>query len=208
MLNLLKAILSFIDARMGEPSTYASLSVILASAGFNVSDGVMHTVAMYGMVAAGALGVLLSESNIKPGVQVAEDVAKAAVAGIKAMPVTTAGLAIVAMASLSACSAQQGVAVLTAAGVSQAQATTIVSDSAAAGQLFCQSESGVVAVAGANVVGATGQAVANVCAVATAAGALTPVAPPAGTVATVVAVAPIVIAALEASKAAIVVPAK
>lgn len=197
MLNLLK----FIDARLGEPSTYASLAAVLAMSGVSVDSAAMHQIALYGVVAAGGLGVLLSESSSKTAGAVADDVLKAIVAGVKAMPTTAAALALLAFGSLSACGTpEQGAAVLIAAGVPAATAQTLTSDAAAAGQLFCQSESGVVAVAGANVIGATGTAVAAACAAASASGALTPVAPPTGTVAKMVAITPVVIAALEASK--------
>jgi hypothetical protein len=197
VLNLLK----FLDARFGEPSTYASIAVLLAASGAHIDNATMHTIAMYGVVVASAFGVLLSEAGAKPAAQVAADVLKATVAGVKAMPVAALALMLAGAGALSACGTPtQGAAVLTAAGVPAATAQTITSDAAAAGQLFCQSESGVVAVAGANVVGATGAAVSAVCAAASATGALTPVAPPTGTVAKVVAVTPVVIAALEASK--------
>lgn len=94
----------------------------------------------------------------------------------------------------------QGTDLLTSVGVSAATAATIASDTAAVGQLFCTDGVQFVAVAGATVTGATADKVAKACAAASVAGALTPAAAPTGTVAQLVSIAPVVLAALDASK--------
>ena len=60
MLNLLK----LFDARMGEPSTYASIAVLLGLLNVNVDPGVMHTVATG---SSGHLGLYRLETQVTAG---------------------------------------------------------------------------------------------------------------------------------------------
>lgn len=82
MMNLLK----YLDARMGEPSTYASLATMLVALHVNVSSSAMQTITMWGIVVSGTIGVLLSEVGGKPSMQIAQDVLADLVARVKALP--------------------------------------------------------------------------------------------------------------------------
>lgn len=82
MLNLLK----YLDARMGEPSTWASIAMMLGMLGVNLDPGVTHTMAVWGAVASAVLGAVLGEVGTKPTSQIANDAMTALVTAIKAMP--------------------------------------------------------------------------------------------------------------------------
>lgn len=84
MMDLLK----FIDARLGEPSTWAGIAVMLAAAHVSMPAGVWDQITLWGMVLAGAAGVFLKEADTKPTSQIASDVLAALVAAVKAMPDT------------------------------------------------------------------------------------------------------------------------
>lgn len=203
MWSQIKSLLAYADARLGESSTYAAIAGLLLAMGVNVPAGVLHECATWGGIVSGALGIVLAEAGNKPGTQVAADVVANVVQGIKAMPTTAAMLAVLMLGSLSACGT--GAAILTDLGVAASTANTIASDTAVAGQLFCQVNGQWYAVSGATVTNATSQAVANTCTAVAAAGGTTPVpgAPPSGTVANLVSVAQTILDALNASKALI-----
>jgi hypothetical protein len=95
MLNLLK----FVDARLGEPSTWASLAGMLAMVNINVDPGVLHTISLWGAVGAAVLGVLIAETGSgKTTAQIATDAFNTLVAAIKAMPPAAPVALIVALA--------------------------------------------------------------------------------------------------------------
>lgn len=80
-------LLKFIDARLGESSTYASLAVLLALVHVNVDPGTMHVAALWGAVAASVLGVVLAEvGSGKTVPQIASDALGAFLAALKVMP--------------------------------------------------------------------------------------------------------------------------
>lgn len=81
-------ILKFIDARLGEPSTWASIATMLAVAHVSVPAGVWDQVTLWGIVVAGTVGVFLKEAGTKPTTQIASDALSAFVAAVKAMPDT------------------------------------------------------------------------------------------------------------------------
>lgn len=77
-------LLKYINARLGESSTWASIAGLLLLAHVSVPAGAWQSVTMVGIIASGGLGVLLTEAGNKPSAQVAEDVIKAVAAGIAA----------------------------------------------------------------------------------------------------------------------------
>lgn len=136
MMDLLK----FLDARMGEPSTYASLALLLGMMHVNVDPGVLHTISLWGAVAAGVLGVVLAEIGTKTPAQVAGDALAAFVAAVKAMPTEPPKIAAVLLAiglglGLTAC-AQQPDGTL-----------TLKPDTAAALQKLCDKDAQIQPVA-------------------------------------------------------------
>ena len=84
MLELLKTL----DARLGEPSTYASIAAILAMTNLKVDPGLWSYVTEGGVVIFGVLGVMLSEVGKKPVSQVTTDTLAALVTAIKGLPTT------------------------------------------------------------------------------------------------------------------------
>lgn len=82
----MKNLLMTLDARLGEPSTYASLAAMLTLAHVSVDPGVMHTLSTVGIIAAGVMGVFMAEVGKKPVAQIAADAVAALIAGVKALP--------------------------------------------------------------------------------------------------------------------------
>ena len=78
MMDLLK----YLDARLGEPSTYAGLAALLVAAHVNLPAGLWSDITLYGPVIAGALAVVLAEQGKKSAAQIAADV----LASIKGAP--------------------------------------------------------------------------------------------------------------------------
>lgn len=73
-------LLKFIDDRLGEPSTYASLATLLALLHVNVDPGLMHAITLWGAGAAAVLGFLLTEkASGKTPTQILNDLLAAAV---------------------------------------------------------------------------------------------------------------------------------
>jgi len=83
-------LLRYLDARMGEASTYAGVAALLGALHVSVDPGVLHAATLWGMCLAGVLAVVLREAGKVPAAQVAEDAAAALVAGVKAMPAPAA----------------------------------------------------------------------------------------------------------------------
>lgn len=79
MLDLLK----YLDARLGEPGTWASIAAMLVLAHVSVDPGTWHVITAYGIIIAGLLGVVLREIGNKPPMQIANDVAQALLVGLK-----------------------------------------------------------------------------------------------------------------------------
>jgi hypothetical protein len=86
----MRSLLLYLDARFGEPSTYAGLAALLAAGHVSLDPGVLHAVTLWGVVISGVLAVVLSEAGKKPPATIAADVLNALMTGIKAMPETTA----------------------------------------------------------------------------------------------------------------------
>jgi len=84
------ALLKYADARLGEPSTWASISMLLGMAHVSVDPGVLHLITLWAAVASACFGAMLSEIGSKPGAQVAADGLAALVAAVKAMPTDVA----------------------------------------------------------------------------------------------------------------------
>jgi len=149
MLDLLKAL----DARLGEPSTYAGLATMLVLLHINVAPGLWSQVTMWGTVGAAVAAVVLKEVGTKPGAQIAMDAVSALVSAVKALPEnvgkTAAALLLVCVLpaiGLGACSTAQQAAVTnsvaTLASVAAAHNTTaaaLLSD----GALVCGQASSV-----------------------------------------------------------------
>jgi len=90
MMDLLK----FLDARLGEPSTYAGLAALLMAMNVNVDPGLWHQITLYGTVASGVLAALLSETGTQPPAQVALDALTSLATGMKAVSTATAAAAL------------------------------------------------------------------------------------------------------------------
>lgn len=82
MMDLLK----YIDARLGEAATWASIATLLALAHVNIDPGLWHTVTMDGVIASSLLGILLAEGGKKPPAAIALDVLQDAVALLRPSP--------------------------------------------------------------------------------------------------------------------------
>lgn len=80
MMDLLKQI----NARLGEPSTWASIGLMLGMLHLNIDTGTWSQISLWGAVLSGALGVFLKEQG--SDAPVASDVIAALVDGIKKMP--------------------------------------------------------------------------------------------------------------------------
>ena len=77
MMNLL----TYIDDRMGEASTWSAIAALLVALHVNVDPGLMKAITIWGTGFAGVLGFLIAEnSSGKAGIQVAQDILNALVA--------------------------------------------------------------------------------------------------------------------------------
>lgn len=79
-------LLRFLDARLGEPSTWTAIATMLLAAHISVPAGLWEQITLWGMIGAGTAGVFLKEVGTKPTSQIASDVIAALVANVKAMP--------------------------------------------------------------------------------------------------------------------------
>ena len=61
--KLLKAF-NFLLARLGEPSTYASIAAVLAAVGVHMDQGLVHDFLVSGSVISGIIGVFVRESSV------------------------------------------------------------------------------------------------------------------------------------------------
>lgn len=69
------AILKYVDARLGEPSTWSALAALLLALHVNLDPGVLKAMAIWGTGFAGILGFLISESSAgKSSTQTAQDI--------------------------------------------------------------------------------------------------------------------------------------
>jgi hypothetical protein len=69
------AFLKYLDARMGEPSTWASMAVLLGALHFNVSSDTWAAITAWGVIFSGLLGIALSEKAAGKGTaQIAQDI--------------------------------------------------------------------------------------------------------------------------------------
>lgn len=78
--------LKFIDARLGEASTWTAIATMLLAAHINVDAGVWHQVTLWGMIGSGVAGILLKEVGTKPAMQITQDMLNGFVAAVKALP--------------------------------------------------------------------------------------------------------------------------
>lgn len=179
-------LLTFIVARLKEPSTYAALATLLGVLHVSVSPGAISDVSFYGAIVAGLAGVVLTERG-KPAAQIAADALAAADAAAKAFPKAAAVLALMLGTAfgLAACQnpptpAQTAGAINVAATIAAyaAQNNTTAADILAKGALVCGVagtipgqlvEAGVVAVANkagvpVSVTNASAALVADACA--------------------------------------------
>ncbi len=70
----MRGLLVYLDARLGESSTWASISAALVAAHINVPPGLWTQVTLWGAILAAGAGVLLREAGNKPPATVAADV--------------------------------------------------------------------------------------------------------------------------------------
>jgi len=82
----MKSLLLYLDARLGEPSTWVAIAGLLAAAHVSVAPGAWAQITLWGGVVSCCLGVVLKEAGNKPPQQIATDVLDAFVQGVHAMP--------------------------------------------------------------------------------------------------------------------------
>lgn len=80
MLDLVK----YLNARLAEPATWASIAMLLGLAHVSVDPGLWSTITAYGVIGAGLLGIVLREAGNKPTTQIAVDVVETLAAAIRA----------------------------------------------------------------------------------------------------------------------------
>ena len=173
--------LRYLDARLGEASTYATLSAMLAATHVSVPDGAWKQVTLWGMIAAGVAGVLLKEAGTKPSTEIAQDMLAQFVSAVKTLPAdatktaATVLLAIGVATGLAACGMTPSQAAqdvdLIATGLEGAIAvavpnaptavTTALSDISAASSAFASADSTTAQQTTAQRISADIQAVAN-----------------------------------------------
>lgn len=61
--NLVTKDISWLGARLREPSTYAGLSAVLAAVGLNLDPGVAHSLAMVGTGIGGLIAFFIPEGK-------------------------------------------------------------------------------------------------------------------------------------------------
>lgn len=71
------AFLKWIDARLGEPSTYAGIAALLTVCHVTVDAPLMQAITFWGAAVAGILSVIVSEAGTKSPSAIAVDVLKA-----------------------------------------------------------------------------------------------------------------------------------
>ena len=81
----MKSLLLYLDARLGEPSTWVAIGGLLSAAHVSVAPGALAQITIWAGVFAFALGVLLKEAGNKPPQQIAADVLGAFVQGVQEM---------------------------------------------------------------------------------------------------------------------------
>lgn len=79
----MRDLLLFLDARLGEPSTYSGLAALFLATHVNVDPGVMHAITLWGTGIAAGMAALLSEVGQKPPSQIASDAVEALAAALK-----------------------------------------------------------------------------------------------------------------------------
>ena len=81
MMAKLVIVLTYVDARLGEASTWSAFSALLVALHVNVSSDLMHALTIWGAVGAGWLGFLLKEQSSGKGAgQTAQDILNALIA--------------------------------------------------------------------------------------------------------------------------------
>jgi hypothetical protein len=81
MMAKLLAVLSYVDERMGEASTWSSLSAMLLALHVNVDPGLWHAITLWGSLGSAGLGFLIKEaSSGKTPSQMGQDILDALVA--------------------------------------------------------------------------------------------------------------------------------
>jgi hypothetical protein len=79
-------LLKYLDARLNEGGTWASIAAMLIMVHINIDLGLWHTITTYGIIVAGALGVVLAEAGSKPNATIAADVIKDIAAALQSAP--------------------------------------------------------------------------------------------------------------------------
>jgi hypothetical protein len=106
-------LLKYLDARLGEASTWAVLAGLLASAHANVDPGLWSQITLWGTAAAGAAGVLLKERGTVSASKLASDSLAALAAGARSGPVA-ALLGFFLVASVAGCGSPPATTVVAA----------------------------------------------------------------------------------------------
>lgn len=67
------SILKYLDARLGEASTWATLAAVATLVHVNVDPGVVHALTVWGAGVSALLGVVLREAGSKPPAAIGAD---------------------------------------------------------------------------------------------------------------------------------------
>lgn len=70
MIDLLK----YLDARLKEASTWATIAALLAAAHLSIDGALWQEISTWGLIGAGALGIVLVERGSKTPAEIARDV--------------------------------------------------------------------------------------------------------------------------------------
>ena len=90
MMDLLK----YLNARLGEASTLAGITGLLALLYVHLDPGVVKDVTLYAPLMTGVLSILLADAaNKKPAAVIAQDLLGAVVAATQALPIANANAA-------------------------------------------------------------------------------------------------------------------
>ena len=79
----MKELIKYLVARLDEASTWASLSVFLATMGLHIPAGLWQDVSLFGMAGAAGAGVLIREKGKLPLSITAKEVADAIINGLQ-----------------------------------------------------------------------------------------------------------------------------
>lgn len=81
MMAKLIVVLTYVDARLGEASTWSAFAALLVALHVNVSSDLMHALTIWGTLASAGLGFLIKEQSSGKGAgQTAQDLLNALIA--------------------------------------------------------------------------------------------------------------------------------